>query len=126
MTPAHIAAFVGDADVLDTLGHLGAPLDVSDLRGTTFEYLLWFKAKYPDVLQPIEYLFEVGDKGAGFTPAHWAAFHGHVRDLNTLHRYGVPLNITDSSGTTPAQRAASKGQLEALTHLMSLSPQGSL
>eukprot|EP00435_Cladocopium_sp_Y103_P012478 s1454_g3.t1 len=120
LTPAHIAASVGQVQVLHSLHKLGVDLSVQAGDGSNPAH----DAAHAGHVQVLHSLHEFGvdlsvQDGHGMTPAHIAAAGGHVQVLQSLHELGVDLSVQDGGGRTPAHLAA-LGHVQVLHSLHEL------
>eukprot|EP00049_Salpingoeca_infusionum_P005521 m.93150 g.93150 ORF g.93150 m.93150 type:complete len:2953 (-) comp12996_c0_seq1:137-8995(-) len=120
-TPLHYAAFEGHVDTLRAFIELEAKLTMPDKGRRTALHI----AAMMGHLEAVQVLIEEGgmycqmaDK-RGCTPLHLACKNGHFDVCQYLLRAGHDLDVTDTSGNTPAHYAAAYdwvGLLQLLHH----------
>ena len=133
ITLAHIASLSGQQCCLRALVELGegASLSLADKGGSTPAYYA-AKHGHPGCLEVLHVLGAGVSLSAvnndGQSPAHVAVLHRHYDDpqeavearakvLTLLHREGVPLDVPDFQGQTPAYLAASVGHDDCLVKM---------
>jgi hypothetical protein len=120
VTPMHVAALAGHADLLSLLVDRGADVDG---RGT-FVWTPLHRASWNGELEAGKCLL---DRGAdvnvqdedGWTPLFQAVFHGHLEFARMLLRRGAMINAHDSSrGRTPLHCAVGSRNIRAVRLLL--------
>jgi Ankyrin repeats (3 copies)/Ankyrin repeats (many copies) len=119
LTPMHIAAFEGHADILSLLLEHGADTDGRGIYESTPLYRAAEKGK----LEAGQYLLDRGaDINAGSvtdqTPLFRAVFYCHVEFARMLLERGASVGIPDDSGRTPLHWAVAKGNILAMQLLL--------
>ncbi|XP_041047967.1 ankyrin repeat domain-containing protein 27 isoform X1 [Carcharodon carcharias] len=112
-TPLHVAAFYGQASLIDMLVAKGGAVNATDYHGSTPLHLCCQKGFQDVTLLLLDYKAstEVQDNN-GNTPLHLACMHGHedcVKALVYYHLNTCKLNMTNDKGDTPLHIAARWG-----------------
>ncbi|XP_038662488.1 ankyrin repeat domain-containing protein 27 isoform X3 [Scyliorhinus canicula] len=112
-TPLHVAAFCGQASLIDVLVAKGGVINATDYHGSTPLHLCCQRGYQNVTLLLLDYKAstEVQDNN-GNTPLHLACMHGHedcVKALVYYHLNTCKLNMTNDKGDTPLHIAARWG-----------------
>uniref|UniRef100_UPI00398EA006 ankyrin repeat domain-containing protein 27 isoform X1 n=1 Tax=Pristiophorus japonicus TaxID=55135 RepID=UPI00398EA006 len=112
-TPLHVAAFCGQASLIDVLVSKGGAVNATDYHGSTPLHLSCQKGYQNVTLLLLDYKAstEVQDNN-GNTPLHLACMRGHedcVKALVYYHLNACKLNMTNDKGDTPLHIAARWG-----------------
>ncbi|XP_072374206.1 ankyrin repeat domain-containing protein 27 isoform X1 [Scyliorhinus torazame] len=112
-TPLHVAAFCGQASLIDVLVAKGGVVNATDYHGSTPLHLCCQRGYQNVTLLLLDYKAstEVQDNN-GNTPLHLACMHGHedcVKALVYYHLNTCKLNMTNDKGDTPLHIAARWG-----------------
>jgi ankyrin repeat protein len=117
--PAHIAALMGQADLVQYFMNLGAAPNLKNSGGYTCLHL----ATISKSLNVIEVLAQSGcdldlvQSDEGFAPLHLAAYKGSLPVVQYLINQGAFIEATDFKGRTPFLCAAAGGDIETLEWL---------
>jgi len=130
--PLHLAAYNGDAAMVELLLDHGASVDVARKDGATalfraVSYPEGSKATTPMTTDRLAAISTLVNRGAnvnvrgflGDTPLHQAASHGYTRAIVFLIDHGADANARNDSGSTPLHAAAMQGRTDAVGTLIS-------
>ncbi|XP_048461495.1 ankyrin repeat domain-containing protein 27 isoform X2 [Rhincodon typus] len=112
-TPLHVAAFCGQASLIDLLVEKGSAVNATDYHGSTPLHLCCQKGYQNVTLLLLDYKASTeAQDNNGNTPLHLACMHGHedcVKALVYYHLNTCKLNMTNDKGDTPLHIAARWG-----------------
>ncbi|XP_048403074.1 ankyrin repeat domain-containing protein 27 isoform X1 [Stegostoma tigrinum] len=112
-TPLHVAAFCGQASLIDLLVEKGSTVNATDYHGSTPLHLCCQKGYQNVTLLLLDYKASTeAQDNNGNTPLHLACMHGHedcVKALVYYHLNTCKLNMTNDKGDTPLHIAARWG-----------------
>ncbi|QQR49185.1 ankyrin repeat domain-containing protein [bacterium] len=116
----HLAAFYGNAELLQTLVNKQIyNIDAPDENGLTPLHYAAFKG-YTKCVQILlsnkAYVHALGQSES--TPLHYAAHNGHIDCVKALIQYGVAVDLQDAKLWTPLHHAAHWGHLECVQYLV--------
>jgi ankyrin repeat protein len=120
VTPMHVAASAGHADVLSLLLERGADVDVRNDSGITPLY----RASRSGNLEAVQVLLDrradINARGnEGQTPLSGALFEGRFEFARVLIKRGAKINFHNTStGNTPLHLAARKASIQAVRLLL--------
>jgi Ankyrin repeats (many copies)/Ankyrin repeats (3 copies) len=119
VSPMHIAAEAGHADILSSLLEHGADLDGRD----GFDQTPLLRASHKGKLEAGRCLLDRGAdinarNGSRATPLFEAVYFGHVEFARMLLERGARINDHCSKGMTPLHRAVKNGSIEAVRLLL--------
>ena len=118
-TPLHWAIVNGNTEAMKLLLAIGADLNIANNNGDT--PLLW--AAGNNNTAAMKLLIEaranpnITTNSNGNTPLHLTARHGNLEAMKLLAGAGADLNIANSDGDTPLQRAESNGDTKVVAFL---------
>ena len=122
VTPMHVAASAGHADILSLLLEHGADVDMRGEYGKTPLHI----ASRDGKLEAGQLLLDRGaDINArthksyySWTPLFWAVFNGHVECSRMLLRRGAVIDVLDLDSNAPLHYAVGSGNIKAMRFLL--------
>jgi ankyrin repeat protein len=119
VTPMHVAARAGHANVLSLLLEHGAGMEVLDREGVTPLY----RASWYGKLEAGEFLLDCGADinargNSGATPLSGALCEGHFDFARMLIKRGASINTHGTSGYTPLHWAVWKESIQTVRFLL--------
>ena len=119
LTPLHLAALYGNAEMIPVLVKVGADVNTKDNNGFTPLHGAAEEGQAEVIPVLVQAGADVNEKtNDGFTPLHIAAANGKAEVIPVLVKVGADVNAKGSDGVTPLHLAAISGKAEVISVLI--------